>query len=189
MKEKVKNINLLISEKRDGLKQKADVYFSSIIGAIRPTNLAVQTEKKSIPPISYILYGVAAFSALGTVFSESKLLCSGLGLACAFAGYRLAQNAESSSRQSELSAEDSLNNLKTDVPSMVLNSIKKITNEWDGFMTLEQKEIQSLINDTPMDEDKRDTLITKVFMYEVIDISIAEFSSAIQSAQTQDDIK
>ena len=89
MKEKVENINLLISEKRDGLKQKAEVSFSSIIGAIRPTHLAVQPKQKNIPPISYMLYGVAALSALGAVFSESKLLCSGLGLACAFAGYHL----------------------------------------------------------------------------------------------------
>ena len=79
--------------------------------------------------------------------------------------------------------------IKNDVTSKVLDSVKKITHEWEEFMELKPKEVQSAISSSSLSDSEKDSMASKVFIYEVIDISISEFSSAMNASTNTTDIK
>ena len=189
MKEKIEKINLLIAEKRDRLKEKTERYFDNIRVPVSPSiSSASQSKQGNIPPISYILYGIAGISAFFAVTTDSKMLYTGIAAASAFGGYKLSQNGSSSDSLSD-EIVPTLSTVKTNATSEVVESVKKTTKEWDEFMELKQKEMQTLIDMSSLDKDQKDTLASKIFIYEVIDISIAEFLNIINSATDQADIK
>ena len=190
MKENIEKINLLISEKRDRLKEKVGRSFDSII--IPTSNLPSsrsQSTRSSIPPVSYILYGIAGISAICAATIDSKLLCVGIAAASAFCGYKLSQNGHSNELQSNSLGTDSLSTIKTHVSSKVLEAVKKTSNEWEDFMELKQKEMQALIDTSSFDDNQKDSMSSKIFVYEIIDISIADFSNMINSTSNAADMK
>lgn len=189
MKEKIEKINTLIVEKRDRLKEKTGRYFDSVIAPASPSiSSASQSKQGNIPPISYILYGIAGISAFFAVTTDSKMLYTGIAAASAFGGYKLSQNGRSSESLSD-EIVPTLSTVKTNATSEVVESVKKITKEWDEFMELKQKEMQMLIDMSSIDKSQKDSLASKIFIYEVIDISIAEFLNIINSATDEADIK
>lgn len=189
MKEKIEKINLLIAEKRDRLKEKTERYFDNIRVPVSPSiSSASQSKQGNIPPISYILYGIAGISAFFAVTTDSKMLYTGIAAASAFGGYKLSQNGRSSESLSD-EIVPTLSTVKTNATSEVVESVKKITKEWDEFMELKQKEMQMLIDMSSIDKSQKDSLASKIFIYEVIDISIAEFLNIINSATDEADIK
>lgn len=185
MKERISQINLSIEEKQNRLKEKAERFFASITIPYGETlhqgnNTA---KRKSTPPISYILYGVSALSTLGVIASDSKALCCGVALASAFGGYKLSKHTESSENKAlNDSASTNISAIKNEVTLKVLESIKKITQEWEEFMELKQREIQRVIENSTLNDSEKDSLYSKVFIYEVIDISISEMCSMINKS-------
>lgn len=185
MKERIEKINLAIEEKRERLKEKAKRHFSAIV---LPSQLPVSRERTSadqtIPPISYILYGIAGLAALGVFLSDSKILCAGLAAISAYGGYRFS-NPNKPSQSSSPSA--NLNTLKNEASSKVLEIIKTTTHEWEEFMERKQQEVQQIISTIP--SSQKDEMMSKVVLYEVIDIRMSEFSSMIMGVSSISELK
>ncbi|MGM9872087.1 MAG: hypothetical protein ACI30X_01340 [Muribaculaceae bacterium] len=182
MKDILNQIVQSIEQKRDILKDKTEKYFASInIPSINtlPQKSSVN-KSKSIPPISYILYGVSGLSVVGAIASDSKLLCL-VAAASAFGGYALSNSGVTNRRQPN-SIKVNIEAIKTGVVSKVLDSVKMITHEWEEFMEFKQKEIQSAISQSSLSESDKDSLLAKTFIYEVIDVSISEFTSIASKA-------
>lgn len=178
MKEKIIQINQSIEEKRDRLKEKSERYFASI--TIPSDTISSQhhntNKSQNKPPISYILYGVAGLSAITAMVSDSKIPLLGIAAASAFGGYRLSKLEHSNTTKSSSNSSININSLKNEITSKVLDSVKNITEEWESFMELKQKEIQNVIASSVLDENQKDALLSKIYLYEVIDISIADFT-------------
>lgn len=192
MKDKISQINLSIEEKQNRLNEKVERYFDSII---IPSGDTIQernspTKNESTPPISYILYGVSALSVIGALISESKVLYLGVAAASAYGGYKLSKrSSQSENNVSGNSTTVNIGSIKNEVISKVLESIKKITQEWEEFMELKQREINGIIANSTLNESEKDSLYSKVFIYEVIDISISEFSSMVNKSADVTEIK
>lgn len=185
MNDKINQINLSIEEKGCRLKEKAERSFASII-VPSPTAMQLQEtvdKGESVPPISYILYGIAISFAIGILASDSKFMCLVISVASAYGGYRLAnKKGNTYSYASSTSSTASFGMQKNEVTSNVLDIVKKITKEWEEFMELKQREIQSAIAVSLLNDNEKDSLSSKVFIYEVFDISLSEFSSMANSS-------
>lgn len=190
MKENISIINQSIEEKRNRLKEKAERYFASITISPNCNQLQkeVTTTNGNIPPISYILYGSALLAGIGAIASEAKALCLSISAASAFGGYKLSK-CPTSNKASIMHSNVNIGFIKNDVTSNVLDSVKKITQEWEEFMELKQREVQSAISSSSLSDSEKDSMASKVFIYEVIDISISEFSSAMNASTNTTDIK
>lgn len=193
MKEKINQLNQSIAEKRDRLKEKAGRYFDAIIipsgTSSSQTRQDRDSKNESTPPISYILYGVAGLSAIGAMASDSKILCLGVAAASAFGGYKLSKSGSKITSTHTTKTTLNISSFKNDITSKVLDSVKKITNEWESFMELKQKEIQSAIASSSLSDSQKDELTSKTYLYEVIDISISDFSTLMNSSVSALDVK
>lgn len=179
MKEFIAQMNLAISEKRDRLKERADRLLSSIeIPTIIESNSVRKTVKT--PPIVYILYGVAGLSVVGALASDSKILFWGLAAASAFGGYKVSQNISGSTSTSP-NAKPNINDIKSEVSTKVVDVVKSTTQEWESFMTAKQKELQNAIFNSPFSEAEKNNMTSKTFVYEVINISLLDFSNSISA--------
>lgn len=189
MKEQIRYINQSIDEKRNRLKEKVERYFATIPSISVPQmNQQKKGGKKQVPPISYLLYGVAGLSAIGVIASDSKFMCMGLAAISALGGYKLSQIGNADTTLQTV-AVDTTGSLKNEVVSKVLDSVKKTTKEWEDFMELKQKEIQSVLATSSENEEIKDAMYSKIFIYEIIDISISEFSNLINTSNSISDIK
>lgn len=185
MKEKINQINQSIEEKRDRLREKIERSFSTIVipsNRTKPQGNS-SSKKDSLPPISYILYGVAGLAALGSFASDSKILCLGVAAASAYGGYRLSKKATTSGENtSSYSQIVNIGSVRNEITSKVLDSVKLINKEWEEFMELKQKEVLSSISTSSYSDNEKDSMSSKIFVYEVIDISISELSSMINTS-------
>ena len=232
MKEKINQINQSIDEKRNRLMEKAERYFASII---IPSNITLQqrdvtANSGKVPPIAYILYGIAGLSAVGLaiilyytcilytcnkelsatldkqekigdevvgdwllLFDNSGLISLfllGVAVASAIGGYKLSKRTNiSKDKVSSYSQNVNIDSLKNEVSTKVLDSVKKITQEWEEFMELKQRELQSAISTSSIDDEEKESMLSKTNIYEIIDIRISEFLSMINSVSNPSDIK
>lgn len=191
MKEKINEINLKIEEKGKFLKAQAERDFAAIkipedLELIQPYTTK---DSGSAPPISYILYGVSGLSAIGVLMAESKLLYLCAAAASAYGGYRLSKRSHDTTSPTSSSSKSDLGSLKNEVTSKVLKIVKNIAAEWEVFMEQKQKEIQSVISVSTLSNSEKDFLTSKVFIYEIIDISVSEFSSMLNSISNSSNIK
>lgn len=189
MKERISQINLSIEEKKIHLINQVEQHFTAIrvTSSFDESQSKVIQNSKSAPPLTYILYAIAGLSAIGAIATESKVLCLGVAAASAIGGYKLSQNANAITTNKP-SHSTNIAAIKNIITTKVLESVKKTTNEWEEFMETNQKEIQNLISSSALDSNKKDYLYSLVFLYEVIDISISEFSSMISSSANTADI-
>lgn len=186
MDEKTQKIIMSIEEKRNRLKEKAERYFAAI-SVPSSSQIEISSNQGSkTPPISYIAYGGAALSLIGAFVSDTKWPLFLLTAVLAYAGYRLGKMKRSSSPQSSV---PSLSNIKTDVTSKVIDSVKKITAEWEEFITLQKKEIQNVIAISSLSADEKESATSKTYLYEVIDIRVLDLSNLINSATTNSELK
>lgn len=189
MKGKINQINLSIEEKRDGLKEKVERYFTEITVPFSNERHLQRTRTKSVPPISYILYGVAGVSAIGALCTGSKVLCLGLAAASAFGGFKLSKSSADITSAVSHKSNLSMGTLKNDIISKVLDAVRKTTNEWECFMELKQKEMQNVISLSSLTDNQKDEMLSKIFIYEVIDINVSDFSAMINSSVSTFEIK
>lgn len=191
MKEKINQINRSIADKRDRLKEKAERYFAAIVLPSGTPAAQRQHTKGSgtTPPISYILYGIAGLSTVAALVSDSKILCLGVAAASAFGGYRLSQSTSAGNTTSASNTSVNIGLLKNEIIAKVLDAVKKTTGEWESFMEAKQKEVQATIAASSLNDGQKDEMVSKTFLYEVIDISLSEFSSMMNAAASPSDIR
>ncbi len=170
MKEKINQINRSIEETRDRLKEKVERYFLAITvpnGQLPQQSVQGSKDAKT-PPISYMLYGVAGLSFILMIASESsessesfessKLLYLAAAAACAYGGYKLSHKNKSNTSASSSSQVLDIDSLKNDVRTKVRESVTKTTKEWEQFMEMNQKEVQSAISSSSLNEAEKDSL-------------------------------
>ena len=190
MEEKINQINLSIDEKRNRLKEKAERYFASIM---IPSSTGTEPSESfnkggKVPPVAYLLYGIAGASAIGTIMSDSKMLCLGIAAASAFGGYKLSQ-VQKSNVTVGASTDKNWVSVKNEVVAKVLDIVKRTTNEWESFMESKQKEVQEVIAHSSLEDPQKEELSSKLFLYEVIDISISEFSAMMNTVASASEIR
>lgn len=201
MKEKINQINRSIEETRDRLKEKVERYFLAITvpnGQLPQQSIQGSKDAKT-PPISYMLYGVAGLSFILMIASESsessesfessKLLYLAAAAACAYGGYKLSHKNKSNTSASSSSQVLDIDSLKNDVRTKVRESVTKTTKEWEQFMEMNQKEVQSAISSSSLNEAEKDSLLSKVYVYEVIGISLSDFLFMLNAAKDLSAIK
>ena len=198
MKEKINQINRSIEEKRDRLNEKVERYFLAITvpnGQLPQQSVQGSKDAKT-PPISYMLYGVAGLSFILMIASESsessessKLLYLAAAAACAYGGYKLSHKNKSNTSASSSSQVLDIDSLKNDVRTKVRESVTKTTKEWEQFMEMNQKEVQSAISSSTLSEAEKDSLLSKVYVYEVIGISLSDFLFMLNAAKDLSAIK
>ena len=198
MKEKINQINRSIEETRDRLKEKVERYFLAITvpnGQLPQQSVQGSKDAKT-PPISYMLYGVAGLSVILMIASESsessessKLLYLAAAAACAYGGYKLSRKNKSNTSASTSSQVIDIDSLKNDVRTKVRESVTKTTKEWEQFMEMNQKEVQSAISSSTLNEAEKDSLLSKVYVYEVIGISLSDFLFMLNAAKDLSAIK
>lgn len=204
MKEKINQINRSIEETRDRLKEKVERYFLAITvpnGQLPQQSVQGSKDAKT-PPISYMLYGVAGLSFILTIASiaseaseaseaskASKLLYLAAAAACAYGGYKLSHKNKSNTSASSSSQVLDIDSLKNDVRTKVRESVTKTTKEWEQFMEMNQKEVQSAISSSSLNEAEKDSLLSKVYVYEVIGISLSDFLFMLNAAKDLSAIK
>ncbi|MDO4462234.1 MAG: hypothetical protein Q4C30_07045 [Bacteroidia bacterium] len=185
MKDKIIQINNAIEAKRSQLKNDVETKFKTININNNKENqqTTIVPHKSKTPPISYILYGVAGLSALSLSFTGTVFAA-----ASAFCGYKLSQNKKTSS-QTPSSTNIDVSSAKTYTSTKILEIVKSITNDWDNYMEARQKDVQNFITISPMPDSEKDTLMSKVFVYEIIDIKISELSNALNSASRIEELQ
>lgn len=198
MKEKINQINRSIEETRDRLKEKVERCFLAITvpnGQLPQQSVQGSKDAKT-PPISYMLYGVAGLSFILMIASESsessessKLLYLAAAAACAYGGYKLSRKNKSNTSASSSSQVLDIDSLKNDVRTKVRESVTKTTKEWEQFMEMNQKEVQSAISSSSLNEAEKDSLLSKVYVYEVIGISLSDFLFMLNAAKDLSAIK
>ena len=198
MKEKINQINRSIEETRDRLKEKVERYFLAITvpnGQLPQQSVQGNKDAKT-PPISYMLYGVAGLSFILMIASESsessessKLLYLAAAAACAYGGYKLSHKNKSNTSASSSSQVLDIDSLKNDVRTNVRESVTKTTKEWEQFMEMNQKVVQSAISSSSLNEAEKDSLLSKVYVYEVIGISLSDFLFMLNAAKDLSAIK
>lgn len=198
MKEKINQINRSIEETRDRLKEKVERYFLAITvpNGQLPQQSVQRSKDAKTPPISYMLYGVAGLSFILTIASiaseaskASKLLYLAAAAACAYGGYKLSHKNKSNTSASTSSQVLDIDSLKNDVRTKVRESVTKTTKEWEQFMEMNQKEVQSAISSSSLKEAEKDSLLSKVYVYEVIGISLSDFLFMLNAAKDLSAIK
>lgn len=195
MKEKINQINRSIEETRDRLKEKVERCFLAITvpNGQLPQQSVQRSKDAKTPPISYMLYGVAGLSFILMIASESsessKLLYLAAAAACAYGGYKLSHKNKSNTTASSSSQVLDIDSLKNDVRTKVRESVMKTTKEWEQFMEMNQKEVQSAISSSSLNEAEKDSLLSKVYVYEVIGISLSDFLFMLNAAKDLSAIK
>lgn len=198
MKEKFNQINRSIEETRDRLKEKVERYFLTITvsnGQLPQQSVQGRKDAKT-PPISYMLYGVAGLSFILMIASESsessessKLLYLAAAAACAYGGYKFSHKNKSNTSANTSSQVFDIDSLKNEVRTKVRESVTKTTKEWEQFMEMNQKEVQSAISSSSLNEAEKDSLLSKVYVYEVIGISLSDFLFMLNAAKDLSAIK
>ena len=180
MKEIIKKISEDINNKIRDLSDKTKMYFAGINISSEVSTPAFD-RPKSTPPIAYILYGIAGLSALGGFcFTNTiaRVLCFGTAAASGYGGWKLGQQNSSSTISD--SSRVNINTLKNDVATKVLDSVKRIKSDWESFMETRQNELQTFIQNSNVDAEIKDSMMSKIFVYEVLDVNMSDFNKKMR---------
>lgn len=189
MKHRIDKIINELKEKEERLNTKVNNLFS---GIYIPSTSSANTESRGAgktPPIAYLLYGITGITAIsGFVAADtiSKIVCFGVAGACGFGGYRMSFGKKQDVREPKSSVNPM--ELKNEVIGKISDCIKGMDKDWESFMEIKQKEIQSFIQNSDMSAEEKDFRLSRIYTYEVIDISILEFASKVNSLQNNSSI-
>jgi hypothetical protein len=190
MKNQVEAIIQAIRSEQTALNEQAARRFEVISANVRGASSLPSKEPKGAPPISYILYGVAGLSAIGTLSSESstsRALCGCLTVASAYFGYKSSTGAGHST---PIPAEQPhISQVKSEVTDKVNDAVKRLSDDWRRFMEKQQNDLQQAIQASSLSTDEKDEKLSKIFVYEVMDISLLELSKLIGNAQDANSVK
>lgn len=180
MKDKIREITDVINNKSHDLANKVERFFSGI-DIPSDSSAPVPVRKKSTPPIAYLLYGVAGLSAIGGFCSDetsARVMCFGAAAASAYGGWRFGQKASCPTTSNNERV--NINSLKNDITAKVLDSVKRTKSEWETFMETQQNDLQSFIQNSDLNAEKKDSMMSKIFVYEVLDINMSDFNNRMR---------
>lgn len=186
MKATIEQVIQDLNEKGSRLKSKVNTTFDGIVIPDKPNSSVNSTSHKSTPPISYILYGVAGISLISGLMADAtilKLIGIGLGCASGYGGYKLSSSGTTNSsglRMSDVNFDD----IKTETTRKITECIKTISSDWEQFMRFKHKAVQDAVksSDSLSDSEKNERL-SKLYTYEVIDISVYDIMSKAKTAK------
>lgn len=189
MKDVINSVNSSIMEKKSRLFEKTDMYFS---GIVIPSSMqsSKTTMSKKTPPISYILYGVSGLSAIGGLCADATISkVSGIAVAAlsAYGGYRLA--SAKGGHVVQPSSSINIGAVKNEISAKVIDIVKRIKSDWENFMDSQQKILQNAIQSSSFSDEVKDSMISKIFVYEVLDINISDFNNQIRSLTNAYDLR
>ena len=181
MEQMVTEINNRIADKSKLLKSKVEMAFGSI--NLESQHQSVQSSASNRHGIaSYLLYGVSAVSLVSFFATDdykaaSLVVCAG----SLFGGYKLSRPSRKSS--SHKTSSTNILVLKNRLSSQIIEIVKSVTNEWESFMEGNQSEIRSWINSLDIPQEKKNSLLSKILTFEIVDISISDFTEKINNIQ------
>lgn len=200
MNEVIVRTNQSIDEKRNQLKKMVDESSSWTVNlrVDSESHMAIMKKDNKSDASEILSAGLGAFvgSAMTSKIikksrSISKVakLTSALFLALATAiSCVLSKDKKSKPTTDSLLDTPDITTLRNDVISKGIASVKIITGEWDTFMEDKQKEMYAVIDSSPLTENQKYELNSKIFTYEVIDINLSELMNMINSANSIEEI-
>lgn len=126
--------------------------------------------------------------SLGSILSKVSGGMFLASLCSAAVGYILSKVISHDSSKTPSHESLNIENIKNEVISKGIASVKYITNDWDDFMEKNQKELFKDIDSSSLSENEKDNLTSKIFSFEVVDINLSDLMSLINSAATLTDI-
>ena len=172
MQQTILQISQEIDQQKQALTQQVEGAFAQYLQLSAPQLTVVQ--KRSVPPISYILGGIAAFccaSSLISMTGEKASITKGVvSLGCAAAS---AWGAYKTAKPAQLIA---------DINALM----KKLDTAWENFMMEKQTAVRASIDALPQDDKAKQSLLSKIYTYEIIDISLLELIETINAASDAD---
>jgi len=194
MKEKIEQIIQSIVKKQNALKDNAREQIEAI--PINQTkNEAPQPATHSTPPISYILYGIAALAFIFMICTggaseaasggESgnvglKIFWGVICALCAFGGYYIS-NKRATSSPSSSTPIISLSEKKSYMIKRISSCTKMTADSWDTFMTGRKNDIQKVLQEGGLSREQLDDVLPKTYMTEIINFSVLDVMSRINN--------
>ena len=192
MKKNIERINQLVADKRNKLKSQASRSFEAITFPTAPVVSRGNTVPSATktPGLTYVLYSVAViFVIIALCTDDANWLFFILASLCAIGGFMFSKRVATPRVVSASSPHVDINDIKTSTISKGIDSVKNITREWDDFMDRMQKEMYAVIDSSSLSESQKDSLSSRIFSYEVIDINLSDLMSMINSATSVSEIK
>lgn len=189
MQHTILQISQEIDQQKQALTQQVEGAFAQHLQPSAPQLTVVQ--KRSIPPISYILGGIAAFCCVSSLISMTGekasitkgVLSLGCAAASAWGAFKTAKPAQGSSSPAPSSQQTvTKSQLIADINALM----KKLDTAWENFMMEKQTAVRASIDALPQDDKAKQSLLSKIYTYEIIDISLLELIETINAASDAD---
>lgn len=189
MQQTILKISQEIDQQKQALTQQVEGAFAQYLQPSAP-QLTV-APKRSIPPISYILGGIAVVccaSSLISMTGEKASITKGIvSLGCAAAS---ALGAYKTAKPAQRSSSPAFSSQQTVTKSQLIADInalmKKLDTAWENFMMEKQTAVRASIDALPQDDKAKQSLLSKIYTYEIIDISLLELIETINAASDAD---
>lgn len=185
MQQAIEQVSLEIRQQQPLLLEQVERTFAPFLTTATPQPVVVT--KKKTPPITYICGALSAgFAAWGAVQLTNEkssglgaFVSIGVAAASAYGAYRtlpkkqLQPAAASAAPQgvSKHTVIDALNQL-----------VRKIDQTWEDFMVGEQKKVRESIEALSIDTNAKLDLQSKIYTYEIVDVSLRELIANINDA-------
>jgi len=186
MKQQIEQIIKAITNKRNELVDEARNKFDNIqISDRKSPSVPKQGKRHQTPPISYILYGVGGLSLISALCADSdetgtKITMGIICAACIVGGYALGQKSASKSPvKTTTNSANTFRGTKDFVANNVSKSVELVVKAWDNFMASKKAEIQRLLRESAIPQDKLDELISKTLFTETIDVSLMDYKAKL----------
>lgn len=141
------------------------------------------------PPISTILYGASVVSAIVALAGDKKLPWLIAAGACAYGGYKLGHKVPQSTIQNgQKGSVEDISSIKTKTMSTLIDIKKQVSKEWESFMEQKQVEVKSAITSSNLSEQEKSEWLSRIFVYDVLDISMSDINRNMGQAISIDDV-
>lgn len=102
--------------------------------------------------------------------------------ACAagYGAYRTNQSAKQRTAQTAAQQKDPL--AKSEVITALNSLVQKLDTAWEDFMKDKQIQVRSAISQLPIEEEAKQTLQSKIYTYEIIDVELLSLINIINAA-------
>ncbi|MBD5367721.1 MAG: hypothetical protein HDR83_00445 [Bacteroides sp.] len=187
MNEDIKTIIQSIGAKCVDLKSYVNHHFSLVVIPRQPSIDNNNSQKTQEQNWSKILGCVSGISLVTAVLSSAKLAFLSLAGAAGYGAYKL--SSKSKAGAADITTPVDINEVKNAVTNKIIEIVKHVSNSWDSAMELNQRKVHTLINDSDLSALDKDAMMSKVLVYEVIDIRISEFSSKVMTMASLDELK
>lgn len=187
----ITNVNINIEEKRNRLKEKVERLFALQRMPQSKYNEKERKKNNLLPnALCFIGVGIAGVSGVCAIVSDNKVpyvIVSVAAAVSAAVSYKMLKKRSENSNTNNQNK--SLDHIKSEIRTNLTDSLRKYANEWETFMEYNQRQICHAINNSTLDADTKNSLLSKVNYYENINIRMMELSSMVNSANTVEELE